>query len=95
MIRKMLEKILNNLGKHKVFSIDAHLTFLDILCLLSQTIVWAHRGLWRSLFFKQSKGLVLMGKGVRIRYPKYIKAGKNFIVEDYAEIMALSKQGIL
>ena len=37
---------------------------------------------------------MLVGKGVRLRYPAYISVGKNF-VEDYAEIMALSREGIV
>jgi acetyltransferase-like isoleucine patch superfamily enzyme len=37
----------------------------------------------------------LIGKGVTIKYGKYLEVGKDFIVEDYAEINCLSKQKII
>ena len=39
--------------------------------------------------------MVLIGKGVSIRYAKYLEAGKDFIVEDYAEINCLATQKII
>lgn len=38
---------------------------------------------------------MLVGKGVSIRYAKYLEAGKDLIVEDYAEINCLSKQKMI
>ena len=37
----------------------------------------------------------MIGKGVSIRYAKYLEAGNDLIVEDYAEINCLSKQRIV
>ena len=39
--------------------------------------------------------MVLVGKGASIRYAKYLEAGSDLIVEDYAEINCLSKQKII
>ena len=39
--------------------------------------------------------MVFIGKGVSIRYANQLEAGKDFIVEDYAEINCLSKQKII
>jgi len=39
--------------------------------------------------------MVLIGKGVSIRYAGYLEAGADFIVEDYAEINCLSKQKMI
>lgn len=36
-----------------------------------------------------------MGKGASIRYAKYLNVGKDFIVEDYAEINCMAYNGIV
>jgi acetyltransferase-like isoleucine patch superfamily enzyme len=53
------------------------------------------RGCYERIFFGSSRGLVLIGKGVSIRYAKYIEAGKDLIVEDYAEINCLASKKII
>lgn len=41
-----------------------------------------------------SRGLPLIGRGVRVRNPHLIHAGRDLIVEDFAEIQGLSRDGI-
>lgn len=53
------------------------------------------RGVWWRLWFKHSKGLVLIGKNVSIRNPQYISVGREFVAEDYCEIQGLSREGII
>lgn len=53
------------------------------------------RGCISRLFFKHSKGLVLIGKSVTIRYAHYLNAGSDLIVEDFAEINCKSHRGIV
>lgn len=93
-MRKIIEWIVNRLGKHHAFAMDAMMSSGDILRMLLQMTAWAVRGFLMRPFWRRSRGLVMIGQGVRIRYPRYLTVGRNFIVEDYAEIMALSKQGI-
>lgn len=90
-----LVRMVKRLGKHKDFEFDPQLSPVDLVLLLRQMGTWALRGSWWRLWFKKAKGLMLVGKGVRLRYPAYISVGKNFIIEDYAEIMALSREGIV
>ena len=52
------------------------------------------RGLFMRLRIKSVKGLFLIGKNVRIFYPKNFIAGAHIIIEDGAEINCLSTQGI-
>ena len=52
------------------------------------------RGLFVRLRIKSSKGLLLVGKKVRIFYPNNLQVGYNTIIEDGAEINCLSQQGI-
>ena len=52
------------------------------------------RGLFVRLRIKSAKGLLLVGKKVRIFYPYNLQVGYNTIIEDGAEINCLSQQGI-
>ena len=52
------------------------------------------RGLFVRLRIKSAKGLLLVGKKVRIFYPNNLQIGYNTIIEDGAEINCLSLQGI-
>jgi acetyltransferase-like isoleucine patch superfamily enzyme len=52
------------------------------------------RGLKTRYWIKSAKGLLLVGKNVRLFYPKNLQVGYNTIIEDGAEINCLSQQGI-
>ncbi|RKQ50972.1 acetyltransferase-like isoleucine patch superfamily enzyme [Roseivirga pacifica] len=47
---------------------------------------WFTRGVWRRLFFSTSKGLVLVGRRVTIRSAHKLSVGKNFLIEEGAEL---------
>lgn len=66
----------------------------DVLQLGNKALPMALRGLWWKLFLRQARGLLLVGKGVSIRNPQYIRIGGNFVAEDYCEIQGLSTQGL-
>ena len=70
-------------------------TSRDILATLLRLFIFFIRGCIQRLFFKHSSGLVLIGRGVSIRYAHYLDAGSDFIVEDYAEINCKSHKGIV
>jgi len=67
----------------------------DKLTTLFRLFFYFLRGMYQRLFWGKSKGLVWVGKGVSIRYAKYLHAGKDFIIEDYAEINCLSQREIV
>lgn len=67
----------------------------DIITTLCRLFIFFIRGCYQRLFFAGSKGLVLVGKGASIRYARYLNVGKDFIVEDYAEINCMAHQGII
>ncbi len=52
------------------------------------------RGFWWRLWFKSSSGLCLVGHGVDIREPQHISIGSSVVIEDFAELQGLSRQGI-
>jgi acetyltransferase-like isoleucine patch superfamily enzyme len=47
------------------------------------------------LYFKRSSGWVLVGKGASIRYARHLSVGRDFIVEDYAEVNCMTYRGII
>lgn len=67
----------------------------DIFNTLFKLSFFFIRGCCQRLFFARSKGLVLVGKGASIRYAKYLSVGKDFIVEDNAEINCMAHSGIV
>jgi len=53
------------------------------------------RGVWNRIFFGTSKGLLLLiGRNVTIRHPRYLHVGSNFIAEDNCELNCLSRRGV-
>ena len=52
------------------------------------------RGLWWKIWFKHTAGLIFVGKGVTIRNPQYVSAGRVLVMEDFCEIQGLSKRGV-
>ena len=65
---------------------------LGVLLRLS---VWLIRGSFYRIFFKSSKGILLVGKRVTIRQPHRLIVGKSFIAQDNCEINCLSQKGIV
>jgi acetyltransferase-like isoleucine patch superfamily enzyme len=94
-MQNLIERSVERLGKHPSFAFDPQLSALDLIHMASQMMGWTIRGALLRPRLKQANGLVMIGRGVRIRHAGYLQVGKNFVVEDYAEIMALSRQGIV
>lgn len=62
---------------------------------LWRLLFWFLRGCARRLFFKGSKGILLIGKSVAIRQPRFLTVGKNFVAETGCEINCISNRGIV
>lgn len=57
------------------------------------SVYWL-RGIWYRCFFGSAKGLVLVGHKVSVRYSRHLHTGKDFIIEDGAELNCLSTKGM-
>lgn len=68
---------------------------LDRINIYMRTAAKILRGGIKRLFLKQTKGLLLVGKNVKITHGKHIFCGKNVKFEDYAEIQGLCKDGLI
>lgn len=67
----------------------------DRLITLWRLLPFVIRGYWERLFMGSASGWVLVGKQASIRYAGYLEAGKDLIIEDYAEINARSARKII
>ncbi len=67
----------------------------DILTTLYRLSFFYLRGMIQRLYFKRSSGWVLVGKGASIRYARHLSVGRDFIVEDYAEVNCMTYRGII
>lgn len=67
----------------------------DQLITLWRLIPFLIRGCWERIFMGSASGWVLVGKQASLRYAKYIEAGNDLIIEDYAEINARSVRKIM
>ena len=73
---------------------DSQISKKDKLIIYSRTVAKIFRG-GKRLFFKQAKGLFLVGKGVQISHGKHITCGKNVKFEDFSEIHGLCSDGLV
>jgi len=94
-MRKLLERLVSRLGKHGSFELDPALSTVDLLALLTHNGVRALRGIGLRLRVRRASGLLMVGRGVRVRHARHLTAGRNLIIDDYAEVMALSRRGIV
>ena len=67
----------------------------DIITTLFRLSFFFVRGAYERLFFKKSSGWVMVGKGASVRYARHLSVGKDFIVEDYAEVNCMTYKGII
>jgi len=94
-MRKLLERVANRLGKHGSFELDPAISAGDLVILLAHLAARVWRGAWLRLRMRRAAGLVMVGRGVRVRHARHLSAGRNLIIDDFAEVMALSRQGIV
>lgn len=74
---------------------DHHWDNRSTLTVLFRMTVWFIRGCWCRIWFKDSKGILLVGKRVTIRQANYLSVGRNFVAQDNCEINCLSQKGIV
>lgn len=68
---------------------------IDKLNILFHTGIKALRGVYKRIFLKNVKGLLLVGKHVHISHGKHIICGKSVKFEDYSEIHGLCSDGLI
>jgi acetyltransferase-like isoleucine patch superfamily enzyme len=68
---------------------------LDMISIIINTFIKIIRGFIIKPFFKNSKGLLFVGRGSKITHKHRIVVGKNVKFEQMSEIQGLSRQGLI
>ena len=93
MIKIILNTIIRKLGKTN-YSIDARISFYNLLIEIKSAFFCVLRGLFLKLFLAKSKGLIFLGRRTSIKHCNKVRFGNNVNIGDYVEINALSVNGI-
>lgn len=89
LINKLITKI-----KKEPYEIDEAITFATMFGIIFERSMMLARGIFRKIFFKKSKGILFIGKRVKIKNKKKISFNGSATIEDGCFIQALSKGGI-
>lgn len=90
---KFLETIISKV-KGENYTISDNIKIIDVSTILFTKSIQIIRGKFLSILFKNKKGLIFIGKKVRIRHPWNISCGKSCILDDYVFINGLIRQHI-
>ncbi|RZL97972.1 MAG: acyltransferase, partial [Pedobacter sp.] len=70
-------------------------SFADIMTTLSNIGFGIFRGFFLRIRMQSAKGLVMLGKGTHVRYANHLTAGRDLIIEDYAEVNCMATRNIV
>lgn len=91
---KIIEYLVSKIKKRQ-YKLDYQFNYSELFQIISQKQMELLRGmLFYKFRFKESKGLLFVGKGVKIKFGKKIILGKNALLKDRCLINALSYEGI-
>ena len=93
MLNKLVSKLITKIKKEP-YSLDSNISSIDIIIILTEKIIQVLRGFWKGLFFKKRKGIIFVGKRVKIKHAKHIKTEGGLTIADNCQINALSRGGI-
>ncbi len=92
-MKKILNKLIEKLGRTD-YRLDDNITNIDLLIIVFIKGMQIFRGFYYKLFFKNTKGLLFIGKNVEINFCSKISCGKSVTIDNNVKINALSKKGI-
>ena len=92
-INKVLSKIISKIKKEP-YEVDEAINFSVMISMIWDKSIMVIRGLWHKIWLKKAKGIIFIGKIVKIRNHKKIQLLGSATIEDGCMINALSKDGI-
>ena len=93
MSNKLINKVITKIKKEP-YEIDEAITFGTIVGVIFERGMMVLRGIFKKTFLKKSKGILFIGKRVKIKNKKKIAFNGSATIEDGCFIQALSKGGI-
>ena len=80
--------------KHRDYKVDENITTGILIMIMFDRLFMALRGIYHKLLFKKARGILFIGKGVKIRAHKYLECESGMTIEDGCFINALCKSGV-
>lgn len=93
MSNRLINKVITKIKKEP-YEIDEAITLGTMFGIIFERGMMVLRGIFRKLFFKKSKGILFIGKRVKIKNKKKISFNGSATIEDGCFIEALSKSGM-
>lgn len=93
MSNRLINKVITKI-KREPYEIDEAITFGTMFGIIFERSMMLLRGILRKIFFKKSKGMLFIGKRVKIKNKKKISFRGSATIEDGCFIQALSKGGM-
>ena len=93
MSNKLINKVITKIKKEP-YEIDEAITLGTMFGIIFERGMMVLRGIVRKPFFKKSKGILFIGKRVKIKNKKKISFNGSATIEDGCFIEALSKSGM-
>lgn len=93
MSNKIINKLITKIKKEP-YEVDQAITFGVMFEIISERIKMLVRGLFYKIFLKNSKGMLFIGRKVRIKNKRMISFNGSATIEDGCFIQALSKDGV-
>ena len=93
MLVKLMSKIISKI-KHMDYVIDENITDAVMFSIVFEKGMMFIRGLWNKIFIKKSKGLLFVGKRVKLKCRGKMIFHGTALIDDGVKIDALSKGGI-
>jgi len=93
-VMRFLQNLVKKIKRDPDYSLDESMRPGDLLSMMWKLGTALMRGFYHHPFFGGSRGLIFIGKRVKLRNRKHIILGRNFIAEDGCEIQGLAKMGV-
>ena len=90
---KLINKVISKI-KHEPYQIDEAITTSVILNIVLEKTIMLLRGICNKIFLRKAKGILFIGKRVKIKCKRKITFNGSATIEDGCFINALSKGGI-
>ena len=92
-MRKIVNYIISRL-KHEDYKLDPNISILTLISICFNKLIMAIRGLFHKVFLKQKKGILFIGKQVKIKSHRKILIEGTATIEDNCYINAMSYGGL-
>lgn len=90
LVSKTISKI-----KGEPYALDESLSSMDLLIILKEKFAQIIRGFWKGLFFGSKRGIIFIGRRVKVKHARRISSGNGLMLGDGVQINALCKDGVV